>query len=242
MHKKLFLLLLIIITNLIFVSCDDCPSNPNKENVIYDIDGNEYRIVKIGDQWWMAENLRVSRYRNGDSIPYYGISVYDLPEEFCGAWCYYEHNAEYERTYGKLYTGYTVDDSRGLAPDGWHVASEDEWRIMEIELGMSEWQASQANSRGNNEGSKLAGEYYLWENDTLINNPEFDITGFKAIPGGMRSNQNPFGGIGSRGGFWSSTSFGQHQAYMRFISYNYPGLYRNYKPKGDCYSIRCVKD
>ncbi|MFQ5629021.1 MAG: fibrobacter succinogenes major paralogous domain-containing protein [bacterium] len=113
------------------------------ESVVTDIDGNSYRAVKIGDQWWMAENLRVTRYRNGDAIP----NITDnkaWSQLTTGALCNYDNDPEKAAIYGLLYTWYAVIDSRGIAPEGWHVPSDEEWKQLEISLGMSE---SEANKR-----------------------------------------------------------------------------------------------
>ncbi len=107
-----------------------------KADELVDFDGNIYKTVKIGDQVWMAENLGVSRYRNGDPIP----EVQD-PEKWkslkTGAWCYYKNDEEYGEIYGKLYNWHAVNDPRGLAPEGWHVPSDKEWMKLERYLGMS---------------------------------------------------------------------------------------------------------
>ena len=103
-------------------------------NTVTDIDGNVYKTVQIGNQIWMAENLRVSKYRNGDIIPNVSIDN-ELPNINTGAWCIYHNNPEYDAKYGKLYNCYTIDDNRGLSPDGWHIPSTEEWEILFSNLG-----------------------------------------------------------------------------------------------------------
>jgi uncharacterized protein (TIGR02145 family) len=112
------------------VNLSEIPDYANSDKIypetVTDIDGNVYKTVKIGNQIWMAENLRVSRYRNGDKIP----NVTDDNEwsnQNTGAWCNYDNDSTYEVYEGKLYNWHVVDDKRGLAPEGWHVPSEQEW-------------------------------------------------------------------------------------------------------------------
>ncbi len=93
---------------------------------VVDIDGNKYITFKIGRQEWMAENLKVSRYNNGDPIK--NITDYDEWNfTTSGAWAFYENNKNYNDYYGKLYNWYSIKDPRGLAPKGWHVPSKNEW-------------------------------------------------------------------------------------------------------------------
>ena len=130
------------------------------ENV-KDIDGNSYKTVKIGEQIWMAENLKVNRYRNGDKIPT-GYTRKDWYELKTGAYTFNDDNPANFGIYGNLYNWYAVDDHRGLSPEGWHIPTDDEWRKLEQYLGMKieimPW------FRGSDEGSKLAGNQDLWEN------------------------------------------------------------------------------
>ena len=108
--------------------------NGKKTGTVKDIDGNTYKTIQIGSQVWMAENLKVTHYRNGDSID--NIPDFDTWNAATkGAWCYYA-NADYlDAAYGKLYNWYAVNDSRGLCPTGWHVPSYDEWVTLANYLG-----------------------------------------------------------------------------------------------------------
>ena len=100
--------------------------------MLTDIDGNIYKTVQIGNQIWMAENLRVSRYRNGDLIP--NVTDNEKWGEFeTGAWCNYDNNPNLNSEYGKLYNWYAVADSRNIAPAGWHVPTDAEWTFAAAE-------------------------------------------------------------------------------------------------------------
>lgn len=111
---------------------------------VTDIDGNVYQTVKIGNQWWMAENLKVSHYQNSDAIPNVTNNS-DWGNLSTGAYCAYNNDNVNISTYGLLYNWYAVADSRELAPTGWHVPTDEEWKQLEMSLGMSD---SEANDRG----------------------------------------------------------------------------------------------
>ena len=95
-------------------------------------DDKMYKTVKIGEQVWMAENLNVSTFRNGDSIPHAITNQEwdDAGKEGRPAWCYYENNTNNGLKYGKLYNWYAVIDKRGLSPKGWHIAKKTDWEIL----------------------------------------------------------------------------------------------------------------
>jgi len=207
-----------------------------------DIDGNVYQTIVIGDQEWMAENLKVTHYRNGDSIPnvtsnstWAGLST--------GAYCYYDNDPSNADTYGALYNWYAVDDSRELAPVGWHVPTDTEIMELEMHLGMSSSQANSTDWRGTNEGSKLAGGSDLWIVGALRNDPEFGSSGFDFIPGGKRYSSNGgFGNMGSFGRFWSSTEGGSYGAWNRLLLYDTAAVHRSSSYEQDGFSVRCVRD
>ena len=111
-----------------------------------DIDGNVYKIIKIGDQWWMAENLKVTRYRNGDQIPNIE-NASEWSALLTGAYCVYENKVSLADTFGYLYNWYAIDDSRNIAPAGWHVPTDEEWKQLEMYLGMSRLDADEGGDR-----------------------------------------------------------------------------------------------
>ncbi len=104
---------------------------------VTDIDGNIYETVQIGEQVWMAENLKVTHYNDGSEIPTeYSNSEWENLST--GAYAVYDDNESNADTYGYLYNWYAVDDSRGVCPTHWHVPSDDEWKELEMFLGMSQ--------------------------------------------------------------------------------------------------------
>ncbi|MBL7086452.1 MAG: fibrobacter succinogenes major paralogous domain-containing protein [Candidatus Cloacimonetes bacterium] len=216
------------------------------QGTVTDYDGNVYQTLGIGDQIWMVENLKVTHYRNGDAIPtgYSNSEWANLDDTETGAFCYYDNNSANGNTYGALYNWYAVDDSRGIAPEGWRVATDAEWMELEMALGMSESEANSAGWRGTNEGSKLAGNASLWNSGVLESNAAFGSSDFTALPGGYRSySHGSYYGMGTYGYFWSSTVFDDNYAWGRKLGYNNSEVGRddgNTKRGG--FSLRCIRD
>jgi uncharacterized protein (TIGR02145 family) len=213
--------------------CASCPAT------VTDYDGNVYQTVLIGDQCWMMENLKVTHYRNGDPIPnvtdgteWNGLST--------GAYCAYENDEGHVETYGRLYNWHAVDDIRGLAPEGWHVPSDAEWKQLEMYLGMSQEDADASGWRGTDEGGKLketGTEHWPSPNSGATNE-----SGFTALPGGYRGYDASFASISYFAYFWSSTEFGGNSSWCRGLNYGNPLIYRTDYLKLYGLSVRCVKD
>jgi len=206
---------------------------------VTDIDGNVYQTVTIGTQVWMAENLKVMHYRNGDPIP----NVTDNTEWAglsTGAYCNYVNDAGYVGTYGRLYNWYAVDDSRGIAPDGWHVPTDEEWKQLEMFLGMSQSEADGTNWRGTDEGGKLkeTGTIYWVSPNTGATNE----SGFSGLPGGHRYNNGNFTSMCYTTNFWASTESSSTNAWYRILSCSVSQVGRNNFNKPYGFSVRCVKD
>ena len=209
---------------------------------VTDIDGNVYQTVQIGDQLWMAENLKTTHYNDGSEIPNI-INNDDWSGLSTGAYGDYDNNPTNSETYGRLYNWYTVDDSRGICPDGYHIPSDDEYKQLELYLGMSESESNHIGWRGTNEGSQLAGHADLWNNGDLENNSEFGTSGFSAFPAGYRTDTfGNYTGMGNWGYFWSSSENINNYSWYRILNYNYSNVFRysDYKQRG--MSIRCVAD
>lgn len=232
---KIFQLLLLFSVVIIFSNCnDDNPTNPV----------DSYESVKICNQTWMKKNLDVSRYRNGDIIPQVTDSL-QWANLKTGAWCYYNNDSTRGKIYGKLYNWYAVNDARGLAPKGWHVPTDEEWKELEMCLGMSKADADTAGLRGTSEGGKLKSTGTIESHDGLWYSPNTGATnssGFSAIPAGYRYNYGIFFNIGVSGGWWSSTESSFLLPWIRYIYYNNDDIYRTSCFKAWAYSVRCVKD
>jgi uncharacterized protein (TIGR02145 family) len=216
----------------------DCPAS-----TVTDVDGNEYKTVKIGTQVWMAENLKVTHYRNGDTIPnvvnggtWAGLGT--------GAYCDYANDTTYVATYGRLYNWFAASDSRNIAPAGWHVPTDSEFRVLEMSLGMSEATADSIWWRGSKEGDKLketGTAHWAGSNAGATN-----ISGFTALPAGFRGYDGDFNSsLRTDAYFWATTEFVSYDnssAYGRWLSYGYAQINRSGFVKQNGFSIRCVKD
>jgi uncharacterized protein (TIGR02145 family) len=233
MKPRTLFLLLFILSCLI-------PAAEVSAGTVTDIDGNVYQTVTIGSQVWMASNLKVTHYRNGDSIPrvtvagtWMGLTT--------GAYCDYDNDVNNVTTYGRLYNEYAVTDTRGIAPTGWHVPSDAEWKVMEQTLGMSQAQADSVGYRGNTEGGKLkeSGTAH-W---TSPNTGATNASGLAVLPGGFRSYDHGTDYfIHNVANFWTSTKNGTDSAWCRYVSYNHATIARSYLSEKDGFSVRCVKD
>jgi len=210
----------------------DCPPT------VTDYDGNTYFTVKIGEQCWMAQNLKVTHYRNGDPIPNVTDDT-EWEDLTTGAYCDYNNDEGNVATYGRLYNWYAVVDSRNIAPAGWHVPSDDELKQLEMYLGMSQAEADSAGWRGTDEGGKLkeTGTTHWAPPNTGATNE----SGFSALPGGYRVSYGSFGDMGHYAYFWSSTEDSSDGAWYRPLSYSDSQVGRYLSKRGG-FSVRCVKD
>ena len=213
---------------------------PDSTGTVADYDGNVYQTIKIGDQWWMAENLKVTHYQNGDPIDHVTDGT-EWSNLTTGAYCEHSNDPTNAETYGRLYNWYAVDDSRSIAPEGWHVPTDEEWKQLEMYLGMSQAQADDTGWRGTDEGGKLKDTTLLW------NQPNAGATnesGFSALPGGCRVDYNgTFSSIGVTALFWSSTGAGSSNAWYRDLNHDSSQVWRTSAArKHDGHSVRCVRD
>jgi uncharacterized protein (TIGR02145 family) len=226
---NLRILVLTIVVFSFFISCSDNGTN---------ID-NSIQTVTIGNQKWMLKNLDVEVYRNGDTIPQVTDPVAWV-KLTTGAWCYYDNNPANGVIYGKLYNWYAVNDSRGLAPAGYHVPTDVEWKTLEMYLGMDQIEADKIMWRGTDQGSKLkeTGTSH-WESP---NSDAVNSTGFTGLPGGYRSDSGLFGIINTNGVWWSSTEKDDQTAWDRYLGNTNANIDRGSYSKKDGYSVRCLKD
>lgn len=204
-----------------------------------DQDGNVYKTIKIGENWWMAENLRVKHYRNGDEIPY--VKKWNTwNNKRSDACCSYKHKKENFITYGYLYNWYAVDDERKIAPEGWHVPSDAEWAELIDHLGGE----GQAGCRMNEAGTKhwTLMEWWKAPEDFPVNS-----SGFTALPGGQRHGMS-FEDLGQDAFFWSATpEFRDESTFYSDAWYIYTncgncGVTRTRGDKRYGHSVRLIKD
>lgn len=184
--------------------------------------------VKIGKQIWMSKNLDVSTYRNGEQIPQakdaaqwkYAV-LNKIP-----AWCYYEFNESNGKKYGKFYNWYAVSDSRGLAPNGYHIPSDAEWTILTDFLG----------------GSDIAGKKMKSTNGWANRDNGDNSSGFNGLPGGYCYYSGSFNDITAYGYFWSSSEKEANSAWSRGLYYSSTKVFRSNDYKSDGLSVRCLRD
>jgi len=187
--------------------------------------------VRIGTQIWSQNNLDVEYFRNGDVVPQ---AKSNEEWEAAGqngkpAWCYYPSAPTDYGIYGKLYNWYAIIDYRGLAPSGWHIPNDEEWRVLSTYLG------------GNLEaGGKLKEKgfsHWLSPNSGAIN-----YGNFTGLPGGSRGEMGSFQGIGHIGYWWSITDRDTENAsyYALYFNTTKFGFYYHHKRQG--FSVRCIKD
>lgn len=188
-----------------------------------------YPSVSIGSQKWMEKNLDVTTYRNGDTIAYVTDPTV-WASLTTGAWCYYNNDPSNNAPYGKLYNWYAVNDSRGLAPAGWHIPSDAEWESLENLLG----------------GASVAGGELKVTGTTTWSTPNTGATnsrGWAALPGGYRNFNGSFNGVGLAAVWWSATEADPYTAWSSSVFYG-TGLLDRYDglEKQSGYSVRCIRD
>lgn len=193
----------------------------------------DYQTVLIGEQCWFAENLRSQRYSNGDSIinPEGNFDWQLVNEGLQGV---YDNQLENLNLYGRLYNWYAANDIRGVCPVGWRVPSDDDFKALEVELGMSQAQADSLYWRGTDQGTQLkssAQDEPSWNGS--------NSSGFSALPGGMKFNEYSYAGV--IGSFWASPAV--NGSYMCRELHGNGQVYRdpdNNPWQG--FSLRCLMD
>jgi uncharacterized protein (TIGR02145 family) len=200
-------------------------------STVSDVDGNSYNTVQIGTQCWTQSNLKVSKYRNGDNIPT-GLSNTAWQNTTAGAYAIYDNDPVNDGFYGKLYNHFTVMDTRGLCPTGWHVPTDGEWTTLETFLG----------------GSSVAGG--ALKSTAILPTPggwnpsntgATNSSGFTARSCGLRYDNGPFGYLGSNIYLWSS-SLSSTFAWARFLNDADSTMYRDIYTRTHGFSVRCLRD
>lgn len=193
-----------------------------------------FKTIQIGSQEWMAENLDVIHFRNGDTI--FEANSYEEWEQATikaiPAWCYYNNDPENGKKYGKLYNWWAVSDPRGLAPEGWHIPSDEEWIELAEYLG----------------GIDIAGAKMKSETGWKDNGNGNNQSGFSGLPGGYRSHERPgfLGGPfyeeGLSAHFWSTTRYLVDNVWSRNLSSQNSNLGKKSYVRTAGLSVRCIKD
>ena|SRR6218665_431298 len=235
---------------LLMVVVNSCKKEEKEEKpvietgTVKDVSGNVYATVKIGNQWWMAEDLRVTKYRDSSFITL-------VPGPPDATWANYTTGAYTNNTdnggnvIGRFYNYYAITDIRGIAPAGWHIPSDAEWQELERTLGMSQDNLDNTGWRGSHEAEKLKvmnGTTLGWaEYGTIWPTNE---TGFSALAGGCRMFTGSWGDPGQyhTGFWWTRTEQSANEAWYRHLDYKNANVFRYFGSKNYGFSVRCVKD
>lgn len=215
-------------------------------------DGNVYTAITLGDQCWMAENLRylpnvVGGNSGSNASPWFYVHGY-MGMDVAAAMATPAY-----ATYGVLYNwpaamqgaaSSTSNPSgvQGICPDGWHLPSDEEMKQLEMHLGLSMAQANNTGYRGTNQGSRLAGNSTLWTADALTANPFFGSSGFMGLPGSVRSIGSFGNTISEQFAWWTATEQTTTTAWYRNLQYSQTGILRNHIEREFGMAVRCVCD
>jgi len=218
-------LLGLIISALLFSYCEK--EEPEVETVS-DIDGFVYNTVKIGNQVWMKENLKTTRYRDGSVIPLVS-SDSEWSATTSGAYSSYNNENANVSFYGALYNWYAVTDGIGLCPDGWHIPSNDEWTELTEYLGGLEVSGGKMKSTKSEEWS-------------APNAGADNSSGFSAVGAGFRDKTGIYAGLHEVSYIWSSSEYSPIQGISRKLFYNFQSVSFAGNLKETGFSVRCIKD
>jgi uncharacterized protein (TIGR02145 family) len=202
-------------------------SNNSSSNTVTDIDGNVYHSVTIGTQVWMAENLKVTHYRNGIPIAHVTDNA-TWDNLTSGAYCNFENNEGNGTVYGRLYNWYASVDGLFITPAGWHIPSDAEWTTLVTYLGGETIAGGKLKETGTAH----------WETP---NTGATNETGFSALPGGLRI-AGVFDNLTEFGYWWSSSEISASDALFRDIDYAATDIFRASNNKSIGMSVRCIKD
>jgi uncharacterized protein (TIGR02145 family) len=241
--KKGTCFLFIFIFSALNFGCKKSETTPSLETgTLIDIEGNVYKTIKIGEKWWMAENLKAKKFRNGNDIPEIsGSQMEDWKNATGAAYCQYNENPDAP---GLLYNWLAATDSNNIAPQGWHLPTDEEWKELEMQLGMTREAADKSSWRGTHEGDKLkisGADYWAAYGSVWATNE----SGFSAMAGGCRVFDGTWsspGGLFYMGFWWTSTPQQGKDAWYRYLDYKNPNVFRSHASKLYGFSIRCVKD
>ena len=238
----------------------DDAGNLNTEEIITsvtDVDGNRYKVVTIGNQIWMAENLRAIHYVDGTPIQKVtdNTAWINLGDNLTDkAYCWYDNDSiSYSSTYGALYTYAAAtngDNSgsnvQGVCPDGWHLPSNTEWQELDdylIANGYNWDGTTSTNKIAKSLAAKSGWVSGFSEGDVGYDQPSNNSTGFSALPGGTRHDADgTFSGAGYYSSWWTSTVYGGNGAYYYTLGYYRPDSYGGEDFKSNGYSVRCIMD
>ena len=220
-------------SDLFFDSIEECQEVCSNNLTVTDIDGNVYQTVQIGDQLWMAENLKVTHYNNGDAITHIANEEHwgSMDE---GQYGVYDDEPTNANIYGNIYNWAVIGDIRGICPVDWHVPSDDEYTLLTDFLG--------GESIAGGKMKEAGLEHWNYDSDQ-ISLEATNESGFTGLPAGHRNtNSGDYIYMGFYGYFWSSTENGSDLAWRRYLIHYSSGVARDTFGKPNGFSIRCLRD
>ncbi len=237
-QKKYFWLQIVGFTLIVVMYA--CHTRPEPADPVTDIDGNVYKTVRIGDQVWMAENLRVTRYNSGDTISF-DLNDTEWENTVIGAYAIHPHDdlpgfssfEEMVSAYGKLYNWYAVETGK-LCMDGWRVPGVDDWMKLIDNLGGKEKAGGKLKATGT-----LQGEDGLWGEP---NRGATNETGFSAFPGGSRLSMGRYSNIGKVGIWWCINEDTSNYAWYASTNNSYGNVHLYKLIKNTGFSVRCIRN
>jgi uncharacterized protein (TIGR02145 family) len=209
------------------------------QDYVFDSDGNGYGTILIGDQEWMAENLKTTTYNEGTEIPNITEDV-DWAGITGGAYCWYKNDkATYDKGYGTLYNWYAVNTGI-LCPIGWHVPTNEEWETLVHFIDPTATEFWSPVAGGKLKSTRTApADHPRWD---LPNTGATNEFGFSALPGGYRDIDGTFDGALYTCFLWSSTEKSANMGMCRGINNIYGDIGWSFLNKQDGFSVRCIKD
>jgi uncharacterized protein (TIGR02145 family) len=239
-RNKILFVFTFFIVLVVFLS--NCKKTETKQEVketgtVTDVQGNIYSTVKIGNQWWMAENLKVKRYNDSSAIQQIFL---ENPQEWVdnktGAFC------PVDARYGLHYNWYALSSNK-LAPKGWHIPSDEEWKTLEKELGMEAEEANKSAWRGTSESEKLISKGSIgWPSGAFAAVYGTNESGFSAAPGGCFAFNGIKSDLARTAYFWTASQNDKSTAWYRNLTVEQNKIFRHFTYKNYGFSVRCVKD
>lgn len=214
---------------------DNVSFTTEKINSVTDADGNVYNTVYIGDQVWMKENLRTTKYNDNTPIPNV-TGALEWSQLTTGAYCWYANKESNGEVYGGLYNWYAVNTGK-LCPTGWRVPSDEEWHELAIFLDPAAVLSLQESASAGGKLKETGTTHWTSPNTDASN-----TTDFSALPGGYRNFDGVFNGLNGNANFRTSTVYDAGFSWYRYLSYQTGSLYRATGNKEGGFSVRCIKE
>ena len=230
-------IILLILLGLFGLSA--CKKDTPKEIIleygtVTDMDGNTYKTVKINEQWWMCENRRTTLSNDGTALPFFAIN------DTLGWQAGPGYKTIADSLYGQLYNYQAILDPKGIAPDGWHIATDEDWKKLERSIGMDSSETELMAWRGQDEVNDILPQNSNnWPTASVhFGNNKYALS---INPGGVVLYNGMVSASSLEAYFWTATHNPQ-QAIYRSISYQRTQIFRQYADMRYGMSVRCVKN